>query len=350
MRGFLDRDFIRTTENLLFCVIGGVHSRNRVISYLKYVPSLEGRWGNGEDRYARTMQTYTIPSLLKNIEILANNYPHYVFNSRVYRIKMSAVPRKHVKEHYLPEQKLQELMTSERPDTLQEQANNLVSYLSEKSCVATTSFGVTGSILLNIHQQAFSDIDLVIYGYKNSIKVKETLINEFKCTRFLLKTRSEEERVRLQKRWSRAYSISLAEAKQFYNRRWNFGYIDNTAFSIHPVKTRKEIKDKYGMNLFFPENIVKGTTRITDVSESLFLPCKYMVEEFESKQTTIKEINHVVSYDGFYSGVFNAGDRIEVKGKLERVFSKKTGENSYRILIGSPEARGQDYIKPLNTA
>jgi predicted nucleotidyltransferase len=350
MRGFLDRDFIRTVENLIFCVIGGVHPRNRVISYLKYAPNPKGRWGKDRERYARTMRTYTIPSLLKNIDILTNNYPQHVFKSRVLRIKMSAVPRRRINEHYLPETKLEELLTSKKPDILQEQAFKLVSYLSEKSGISMTSFGVTGSILIDIHQQNFSDIDLVIYGYKNSIKVKETLVDEFQNKEVIFKVKSKEELEKLQKRWSTNYSISLVDAQNFYKRRWNFGYIDDTAFSIHPVKTRKEIKEKYGVNRFFPKKIVKGTARITDVSESLFLPCKYRIEKFEFNKTKMKkEINHVISYDGFYSGIFDNGDTIEIKGKLERVLNKKTGENSYRILIGSPEARGQDYIKPLKT-
>ena len=39
-----DHDFIRTEENYLFCVIGYSHPEDRIISYLKYVPNITGKW------------------------------------------------------------------------------------------------------------------------------------------------------------------------------------------------------------------------------------------------------------------------------------------------------------------
>jgi len=86
MRRLRDRDFLRTREGFLFCVVGYAHPHNRVISYLKYIPSSDGIWGVGSERYARTMPNYTIPSLLSNIEMLKKNYSHYVFRSRVFNI------------------------------------------------------------------------------------------------------------------------------------------------------------------------------------------------------------------------------------------------------------------------
>ena len=38
MRKFKDRDFLRTTDGLLFCVVGYLHPPDRVTGYVKYVP------------------------------------------------------------------------------------------------------------------------------------------------------------------------------------------------------------------------------------------------------------------------------------------------------------------------
>jgi len=349
LRGFLDRDFLKTVEGLLFCVVGGVHPKDRVISYLKYLPSQEGRWGRGSERYVRTMPNYTIPSLLDNINMLARKYPQYILNSRVFHVRMSAVPRRLILEHYRPEEKLGQLLKSVKLDPLQEKVVQLVHHLSEKTGVSKDHFGITGSVLLDIHQSNFSDIDLIVYGHKNSSKIRQTLQEEFRKKDFLLRRHSGKDLEKLLERWSRNYPITLEEAREIYERRWNYGFFDGKAFSIHPVKMRSEIKEKYGTKVFLPEGIVEGRARIIGVADSLFLPCTYVVEEFEANGRAVHgEVREMTSFDGFYVGILNIGDEVKVKGKLERVLDKKSGETYYRILVGSPEARGQDYIKPVS--
>ena len=90
MRGFRDRDFIQTREGFFFCVVGSVHPRERVISYIKYVPSESGVWGNNENRFNRILQKYTIANLLQTFNYLEANYPHYLFHSPVDNITITA--------------------------------------------------------------------------------------------------------------------------------------------------------------------------------------------------------------------------------------------------------------------
>jgi len=350
LRGFLDRDFIRTVEDMLFCVVGGVHPVERVIAYLKYVPSREGRWG-GDQKYSRTMPTYTVPSLLKNIDLLAGSYPQYVFNSRAYSVRMSAVPKKLIKEHYCPERKLEELIGSGELDALQDEAVRLVAYLSDKAGVSERFFGVTGSVLLNIHKPEFSDIDLLVYGWQNSLRVRAILIEEFNGGRRLRKQSSKAYLEKLLQRWTENYPLTLEEAGRLFERRWSYGFFMERAFSLHPVKTRDEISEKYGDKIFTPEGIVTGRARIIDASDGVFLPCTYGIDglKLETGKAGVegRKVTAIVSYDGFYAGLFNDGDRVEVKGKLERVSDRRNGETGYRILVGSPEAYGRDYIKPV---
>lgn len=250
LRGFLDRDFIKTVEGFLFCVVGGVHPKNRVISYLKYLPSQGGKWGRSSGRYARTMPNYTIPSLLNNINMLTTKYPQYVFDSRAYHIKMSAVPRKHVSEHYSPEEKLRQLLKSTKLDSLQEKTIQLIDYLSQKAGVPEDYFGITGSILLDIHNIIFSDIDLIVYGCENGSKIKLCLQEELRTKGTIIKRYLGKDLAKLLDRWSKNYPLTLEEAKEFYERRWNYGFFRETAFSIHPVKMRREIKERYGTRIF----------------------------------------------------------------------------------------------------
>ncbi|MEM2495179.1 MAG: hypothetical protein QXQ27_07630, partial [Nitrososphaerota archaeon] len=59
-RSFRDKDFIEDTNGMFFCVIGNVHPQNRVISYLKYVPKIEGevtriKWSKEGKVYNRVL-------------------------------------------------------------------------------------------------------------------------------------------------------------------------------------------------------------------------------------------------------------------------------------------------------
>ena len=345
MRKPKDRDFLKTMNGFLFCVVGYSHPRDRVISYLKYTPSVGGKWGRRGERYARTMPNYTIPSLLSNIEMLRENYPKYVFRSRIFNIQMSAVPNGSIAKCYLPERKLQTLFNTEKLDPLQKVTVELVSLLSRETGVSKDDFGVTGSILTDIHNPLFSDIDLTVYGETNAWKVKKTLKETVGNT--LLRRPSNEEQLKTLEHWVRDYPMTLDEAEAIYKRRWNYLRFKDRLFSIHAVRKDSEIAERYGEKQYFPRGIVEGRAKITGVEESLFLPCTYRVEGLKTELKEAAKVEELVSYDGIYAGIFDDGENISVRGKLETVIDKK-GHSYIRILIGSPEARGRDYIKPSN--
>ncbi len=53
----------------------------------------------------------------------------------------------------------------------------------------------------------------------------------------------------------------------------------------------------------------------------------------------------MVSYEGLYDSLAEKGETIEVRGKLERVVDNKTRRTYDRVLVGSPEGNGREYIK-----
>jgi len=87
----------------------------------------------------------------------------------------------------------------------------------------------------------------------------------------------------------------------------------DTPFSIHPVKLDHEIQERYG------DRIYESTGPVT--------------------------VRAVASYEGLYDNLAQPGESILVKGKLERVTETKTGQEYYRVLVGSPEGKGAEYIK-----
>jgi len=344
---YLDRDYLETPEGFLFCVVGCVHPRDRVIAYLKYVPSQGGKWGRGDRRFRRMMDVYSVPQVLKNVEMLRAQFPQYVFRSRVMNIMMSAVPRRLIIRHHRPSKRLSELFVAHERDELEQDVVDFVNRLSHDSGVDRGCFGVTGSVLTGIHQASFSDIDITVYGLENTMKVKNILLREFRRGDSDIQRPQGEEGERIFQHWARNYGLSPTEVEWFARRKWNRGFFRGRAFSLLSVHDPSEVKGRYGDETYYPQGIVEGEARITDAKDSFFLPCTYSLVNVDINRAW--DVEEIVSYDGFYSGIFQVGDTIRFRGKLEKMVEKRSGRESHRILIGSPEARGLDYIRPKLT-
>lgn len=347
-RGFRDRDFIQTLERFLFCVVGSIHPPDRVISYVKYVPAESGLWGRNDVRFHRIMRRYTMLDLIDTLKFL-ERYPEYLYYSHAMGIRMSAVPVEKILSHFKPEEKMRQMIEAGREelDPLERKALDLTLKMSDESGVPLENFGVTGSILLGIHQP-FSDIDLTVYGMENSRRVKEALMricsNRAADLQRFSGAKAEE--------WclnkSRLHPLTYEEARTLLDRKWNIGLFQGTAFSIHPVKFEREVKERYGERVFRPRGMIKITATVIDDSESDFMPAKYLVEDVKVLEgLQVDDICEVASYEGLYAGIVNRGERIVAYGKLEHVTDNRRGEEYYRVLVGSQEAHGKDYIKPL---
>jgi len=348
MSMYLDRDYLETPEGFLFCVVGCIHPRDKVIAYLKYVPSQDGKWGQEDRRFRRTMEVYSVPEVLKNVEMLRAHFPQYVFRSRVMNIMMSAVPRRLIVRHYRPTERLSRLFESHERDDLEQDLVEVVGKLSQGSGVDLGCFGVTGSILTGIHHESFSDMDITVYGLENVIKVKNILLEEFSRSDAEIKLPKGEARGRMLQHWARNYDLSPLEVEWFAGRKWNRGFFRGRPFSLLPVHHPKEVEERYGDRIYHPERIVEGEARIIDARDSPFLPCAYRLENVKIGHN-ISNVEEIVSYDGFYSDIFQVGDIIRFRGKLEKVVDRRSGQETMRVLIGSPEAKGLDYIKPRLT-
>jgi predicted nucleotidyltransferase len=346
MRRFRDRDFIQTLEGFFFCVVGPFHPPDRVISYLKYVPAKRGIWARGKKRFKRVMRTYTIPNLLETFSVLQRDYPHYLFYSSIYNIRMTAVPHTHIAKHLRPEEKLVQLLRAKRLDPLQEKLTRFTSFLGEKSNTPLRYFGATGSILLNIHNPEFSDLDVTVYGLRNSLAMKHALATEYSLPGSPVKRFNGENLEAWCKSKARNYPLTLNEALKIYDRKWNIGLFEGTRFSVHPVKLEHELEEEYGDKTYFPVGTVTVRALVCENADYMFLPAVYRVRDVEIVEGSLAaEIEEVVSYESLYDSLAEVGESIKVRGKLERVVDAKTGREYHRVLVGSPEGKGMEYIK-----
>ena len=345
MRGFRDRDFLQTNEGFFFCVVGPLHPPERVISYIKYVPSDSGIWGHDEKKFSRILQKYTIPNLLETFNYLELNYPHYLFHSAVDNITITAVPHRNIKEHFKPEKKLAQLRRASQLDSLQQKLVRFTRFLEETSGVPEESFGVTGSLLLDIHQPNFSDLDVTVYGVKDSWVLHKAL-SESRDSEIPMKRLEGKALKEWGSRKAEQYPLSPTEASKIYERKWNLGVFEDKWVSIHPVKLESDVTGEYGESTYHPCGQVTIRAVVRDNTNCLFLPSVYQLKEVKVLEgPQLGKITEVVSYESLYDSLAENGETIQAKGKLERVTEKGTSLEHYRVLVGSPEGKGKEYIK-----
>lgn len=343
-RLFRDRDYVETIEGMFFTVVGNVHPISHVIAYLKYVPSPYGKWGR-ERKFERALPYYTVPMLLDTINYLKQHHPHYVTFFNELGVEMSAVPLNRVLKHYCPELRLQEMI--EKPkDQLEAMAIDLAQVVADEAGIRIEDLGVTGSLLIGIHQP-FSDIDLVVYGRESAMKVRDALLRLYKEPKRGIKELPKERFEELLERRQRFFYLSRREAEIICSRKWNRGFFKGKDFSIHPVKREDEVKEVFGEFVYKPIGLATIRGVVVDSSESIFMPSRWFVEDVESiSGLNVEGLTELCSYEGLYIGVVHEGEEFEARGKVEAVY-RRGRLSHYRLLIGSPEARGQDYLKPI---
>ncbi len=350
-REFLDRDYIEDIDGRLFTVVGGAHPSDRVISYLKYKPSREGIksiWSRNGVGYTRMMPRYGAYEVLKQLSSLPSSYIRY---DRILGFKMIEIPKQYIRRHYIPEERLNQIIKRPR-DKLEYLVRDLVLELSSYISEDYTVFGITGSILLGIHNVDYSDIDLTIYGFKNALELRKVMndifsnVGTFSRLKGSILERYIGELVK-------TYPLSNYEARRYLNETWSRGLYKGKFFSIHPVLKSDEISVRYGEQSYRGLGLIKFTAEVIDDRYSLFNPAIYRIRirrliklPHIIEAINLYKITEVVSYEGIYSGIARVGECIEVSGKLERVYDIRYG-SYYRVLIGSFDARGLDYIKPV---
>jgi hypothetical protein len=340
-----DRDFVETVEGLLFCLVGYLHPPTGYTAYLKYVPMAGGKWSKGRVGYRRALSYYHVMEVEKTFGFLREHYPQYLFNCPVRNITISTVPRERVKQYYVPEERLQEIMTGSG-DKLEEEVHRLVEFLSDLSGVAPKGFGVTGSVLLGTHNPLFSDIDLTILGVEAAQRLKAALTEARGRGGSSIGDLTQEKREKWIREKTERFPLTREEAALFLKRRWNYGYWGDRYFSIHPIRLDDEIDEEYGDRRYTPLGIAEGRGTVTSSRESIFLPAVYRVENLEVQGWKDLDMREIVSYEGLYSDVVREGETASFKGLVEQVETR--GKDLWhRILIGSTTLQGKDYIRPL---
>jgi predicted nucleotidyltransferase len=338
MRRPRDRDFVETAEGLFFCLVGYLHPPDRYAAYLKYAPAAVGKWARGGTAYHRELPYYHVRHVARTIEFLREHHPRYVWHDPTTDLTFSFVPREAVTAYYRPEERLAEIREAPR-DPLEEEVARLVGLLTRAAGLPPSAFGITGSVLLRLHNPAFSDIDLLVYGAASTARVRAAVEG---LRGGLVEALPEGRRARWRAETAERFDLTPGDVAYLETRRWNYFLIRGRYVSIHPTRTDAEIGEEYGRERYRTLGSATIEASVTDATESIFLPAVYRVAGAVDAGGAPVPVAEVVSFEGLYGQLADRGDRVLASGQLEQ-----RQDGACRLVVGSAGPGGGGFIRVL---
>jgi hypothetical protein len=321
-------DLIETKGSIVFDVKGLVHPPNRVVAFIRYVPDPNGNRRRNGKRYSKYY------ALSKRYDLLKREYPQYLVNDPVFNTLLCEVPVEDVKTHYLPAQGLQDLRNKNNLDEAETAASRFMEILKEQSGVQWSKLGVSGSILVKLHEPS-SDIDLIVYGTEAGYRIKETMKEMLKDKNGPFEAYDLDGLRELFAFRSKDTNVSFEDFVRTDSRKVSHGKFMDKHFFIRFVKDLNEISEQYGSIIYKPEGNARIKATVADDAESLFTPCSYKLANVEVLEGTKAEpIEEIVSFRGRFCEHAKSGEAVIAEGKLERV-QQEGKRDHFRLLLGS---------------
>ena len=322
-------DFVETVEGLFFDVKGSVHPPNRIVAFIRYFPDEKGNRSRGMSTYGK------VYSFSDRFALLEEDYPQYLLHDPIFDERVCEVPTDRLKKRYDPIMKLRQLRSSESPDSLESKARNFAVLLKEKSKIPWSAIGISGSVLVGLHR-VDSDIDVIIYGSVHCRKVNFALEEMLRDSDSVFRSYNSQDLKRLFDFRSKDTAVSFEDFVRTESRKSFQGKFMNTDYFIRFVRDWCEIDEKYGDIQYKNLGQAKIRGTISEDSESIFTPCKYMLKNTTVidglKSVTITEID---SFRGRFCEQAKTGETIVAQGKVEKVTDRRTSRTHFRLLIGN---------------
>ncbi|NWG10891.1 hypothetical protein HXY33_03955 [Candidatus Bathyarchaeota archaeon] len=322
-------DLIETTEGLIFDVKGLVHPPKKTIAFIRYFPNERGKRKRKKRVYEK------IYSLSKRYEWLKQHFPQYLVYDPYFDEVLCEVPDVAVKVYYKPVEKAASLRKAKNLGELEDKALEMATLLKNSANISWNDIGISGSILVDLLTTA-SDIDLIIYGTKNCSKVYSALKQLLEERRSPLKPYTIEDLGALFKFRSKDSSGNFKDFVKTESRKAMQGKFEQTDYFIRFVKDWDEIDEKYGDVQYKNLGCARIKATISVDSESIFTPCKYMLENVKVIEgQELQQISEISSFRGRFCEQARIGEAIVAQGKIEKVIDRRQNREYYRLLIGN---------------
>jgi uncharacterized protein len=322
-------DLIKSKSNVVFDVKGLLHPEGKIIAFPRFIPTPQGTRQGTDATYGK------IYSLDERFKYLQQNYPELIVFDSVFGETMCEVSESEVAEHYKPEEKLWSLRSSKDLTVLENKALQLAQTLKAEANIPWSSIGVSGSIMAGL-TTGKSDIDPLVYGVDNCRKAYSALQKLRLKMDSGFKPYSKEELSELFDFRSKDTQMSFEDFAIVENRKAFQGKFMGTDYFIRFVKDWSEIGERYGDVCYRNSGYAKIKAKIADSTESLFTPCTYQLQDVEVIDgPKLSPITEISSFRGRFCEQAVNEETIEAQGKVELVTNKKTGSESYRLILGN---------------
>jgi predicted nucleotidyltransferase len=328
--------YLETKEGLYFAVKGLVHPTDRIFSVLRYAPDPQGDRQKDGKTYRRL---YHFPEQLR---ILKERYPQYLAYDPATQLVQQSVPVSSIQRIYDPRDWLRATTAAPGRDALQEDACAFCDLLAQAAGVSPDRLGVSGSLLIGLHTVQ-SDLDITVHGERNCRAVHAAL------QRLL-----DEEAVNGLSRFDRQGFLQLY-AERIQDTRMDFdeflelekrksfqGLFGGRIFFVRFIKEPHENDESYADRAYKPLHQAGVVATVTGVSDAIFTPCSYPLEEVQFLQgDPVDSLCEIVSFRGRFCEQARRGERVYAFGTIERVQTRQ-GRAWHRLILGN---RTEDHMR-----
>lgn len=328
----IEGDYLETKKDSLFFDIKGLnHPNDRKICFLRFYPDQSG------DRVKSGQRFKKVYDINERFSILKTKFPQYVFYSKNLDVEVQGVKQEDIKKIYTPLNYYKFLRNKSRLSILEKEALNLCNLYKQNSSLPENSLGISGSSMVGL-SKINSDIDIIIYGTKNTLKfqsnLKEIYLKQNACRTYTL------EELKTHYNWRFGGSkISFQDYLKSERRKLHQGKYKEIDFFIRYIKSPEDWHGNYYDYRFKNLGRITIKCEIINSSESIFTPCSYSIhcikvieQNLKVPSIDIKKVTQVNSYRGRYCEQAIKGENVVVAGKLEEVIYKNN-DPYYRVLL-----------------
>jgi predicted nucleotidyltransferase len=326
-----DRDAIITKEGLIFRVFGYSHPQNAFICDAEYGSAKI--FTSTDPRAPRTGGNHLFYKFYddEGLKLVFSQFPQYTVFHKMLGQKVIGVNHVDVAEARKPSERLQALVGADPKDELVDAMQCVLNAALHHSGLSVENFGVFGSMLHGFHHPTFSDIDLIVYGKREDVKVRETLEALYADGALGFRNEFGTDEAMWGKRW-RFKNYNVKEFIWHQKRKQIYGLFDDAESGriikaeFEPVKAWSEIASEYDPEArIVRKGWVKINARVVADSDAPFIPSVYGIEPLEvlSGAREALEAVRVFSYMEEFRLQAQKDEKVIVEGNLEEVVSPK---------------------------
>lgn len=321
-----DRDYIKDSSGRYLKVLGDNHPEDKIVSYVKYFPS------SIPNRMIKD-KTYGYNSFVSKSFVVLGGEQDRICHSDYHGGLITCTPIEKVTEVYSCRLKLKEIWQNKAYHQSHRVGKELINFLEEAlKVVEIEQLGITGSFLISAETDN-SDIDLVCYGQDAFSSLKNLFYSSDAVIPYIGEHAQKLYKRRMIHMEPMDYDLFV---KQETRKLQGLTPVEYIHINCQPLRDDED--DFFDQVKFIEIGEIQCIATIVDEKQSVFAPCYYKINVediidslFDDGRDFSKKIKSVMSYIGTYSGCFNVGDKIFIKGKLVKILSK--GEVQYSIEI-----------------